>query len=109
MSVRREDRQHQFAVCCQGINLLFLKVDRHTDTFQLAHRIEQGDRVSRKAADRLGNDHIDLACPTILEHSLELWAILFGAGAIFISIHSNILPLIILLNHAAVIANLRRE
>ena len=64
----------------EGPDVFFLKIDLDAVFLQLPDGGQGVDRVPRKAADRLGDDQVDLAVHRIRDHAFEALAML-GAGA----------------------------
>lgn len=65
------------------------------------------NRISRKAAYRLGKNHVDLTSPAVLDHTVKLVTLLcVSASDAVIGINLNKLPLWIALNVSSVMFNL---
>ena len=74
------NRDKQFPLTVEGINVLLLEEHFNTAFLELAHRYKAVNRVSCESADRLGNDEVNLAIKGILHHIVEAFAVL-GIGA----------------------------
>ena len=104
----RHDGQQNFAFAVEGPDVFFLKIDLDAVFLQLPDGGQGVDRVPRKAADRLGDDQVDLAVHRIRDHAFEALAVL-GAGArdALVSVHGYEFPIVPALDVVGVVIDLR--
>lgn len=88
------------------MDVLLLEKDVNSEDFQIPDRFQQGDRVPGKAGYGFGNNHIDLPGLAIRHEPDEALSGILGAGLGLVRIHADILPAGMLLDQAAVIADL---
>ena len=70
-------------------------------------RLQQVYRIPRKAADGLGEDNLNAASLTLLQHPVKLHPLFRpSTGNRVIGKHASVFPLRVLLNQVAVIGNL---
>ena len=90
LSVAGKDRKHQLALVAERMDVLLLKVHIHTEPTQFPDRLQQGDRVTGKARDRLHKHEVDLSGPAVGKQFLETGAGVFGPGLGFIRVHTHV-------------------
>lgn len=61
------------------MNVLFFKVDIHTQLFHISNGFEQRDGVAGEAADGFGDDHVDLPGAAISKQPIEFMAVVLCA------------------------------
>jgi hypothetical protein len=105
-----EDGHHQFPIPAHGMDIFFLEPDLDALLFQLAYCLEEVDRISGKPLDGFGEDDVDFARFRIFQHPLEILPLLDARpGDAVVRIDTGIFPVRVLLNQAAVIADLCRK
>ncbi|MPM98874.1 hypothetical protein SDC9_146064 [bioreactor metagenome] len=90
-----------------GINPFLLEKHRYPQGLQFARCFQQRHSIAGKAADCLGDDHVDFPVSAILYHPLKLRAVVLCARFRLISIDAGELPTGMALNVLAEIADLR--
>ena len=106
---RSEDGQHKLTVPAQRIQLLFLKINAYAQPLQLAHRIQQRQRISGETGNGLDQNQVDLSFAAFLQHPLKFRARFLRPGQPKIREYACVLPFGISLDPFAVIADLRRQ
>ena len=87
-------RNQQLTFGVKGPDVFLLEIDLHTGFFQFSDGGQAVDRISGKAADRLGDDQVDLSSQGILDHLIEtVTAFCAGAGDALVSVDFNELPI----------------
>lgn len=89
------------------MDVLFLEKDVNAEGLQIPDRLQQCDRIPGKAGYGFGDDHIDLPGLAIGYELDEALSGILGAGLGLVRIHTDILPAGMILDQAAVIADLR--
>ena len=103
----RHDRDQYLALRVHRVNGFLFKIDRYVLFFQLPDVLEAVERVSGKSADGLGDDHVDIACHTFIDHSVEFVPLFcVGAGDTVICKDTCQFPFRILLNIFCVVRDL---
>ena len=102
------DSNQQLTLGVQRPDVFLLKVNLHAFFFELTDCGQAVDRISGKAADRFGNDKVNLAVKGIGDHAFEALA-LFGVRACnaLIGINTDELPIVAALDIVGVIVYLR--
>ena len=106
---RSEDGQHKLTVPAQRIQLLFLKINAYAQPLQLAHRIQQRQRIPGETGDGLDQNQVDLSFAAFFQHPLKFRARFLRSGQTKIREYPCILPFGVSLDPFAVIADLRRQ
>ena len=90
--------------------MLLLELYLDTQLLQVPDGLQQVHGVSGEAADRLGEDNVDLPGLAVGQHTLELCALFrAGTGDKVVCIHTGEFPLWIALDEHVVITDLRGE
>jgi len=102
------DGNQQLALGIQRPDVFFLKVDLHTFFLEIAYGGQAVDRVAGKAADRLGDNQIDLTIKGVGDHAFEAHA-LFGVRACYalVGINTDKFPIVAAFDIVGVIVDLR--
>ena len=66
------DGQKHLAFGIQGVDILLLEEHRNVQRLQLPRVLEAVQGVSRKSADGLGEDQVDLSGFAVCTHAVEL-------------------------------------
>ena len=104
---RGHNGDEQFTLAVKGVDTLFFKVAFHAVLFQLSDGDQAVNRVSRKSADRLGNDEVNFAVQGIRDHFFEpLTALGVSAGNALVRVDFYELPFRLGLYEFGVIINL---
>lgn len=80
---RSHDRQHHFTLGVHGIDSFLLKYHRDVLVLQLPDVFQAFQRIPGKPADRLGDDHVNIAGHARFDHAIELFAVL-GVSPVFV-------------------------
>ena len=106
---RSKKRNHQFAGFGQRIDALVLEINPDAPAAKLPDRCQQGQRVSCKTADGLGDDPVDLSGLAVLDHLNKAWAVIFRTGVGFIGVDAGEGPVATTLDVFVVVADLSGE
>ena len=102
--------EHQLPVLRKRVDVFLLKADGNAELLQVPDSFQKVNRVSGKTGNGLCENDIDFTRFAIVEHMLELIAFgCSGTADAIIRINTDILPIGVLLNKLAVIADLRRQ
>ena len=91
------------------MNILLFKENVHTQITEFTHRLQQGDRVSCEAGDRLHKDQIDFPRTAVFQHFQKAGAVNLGPGNAVIGIYTAVKPPAVVLDQVAVVAYLGRQ
>jgi len=107
LSKARHDRDQYLALRVHRVDGFLFKIDRYVLFFQLPDVLKAVERVSGKSADGLGDDHVDIACHTFIDHSVEFVPLFcVGTGDTVICKDTCQFPFRILLNIFCVVRDL---
>jgi len=109
LCLRCKERDHQFTSFRECIDVLFVEVNADTSAPEVTYDRKQGDRVTGEAADGFGDNSVDLAVSTILDHLYKMRTIILGAGVGFIGIDTGECPIAMTLDVFVVVADLGGE
>ena len=104
-----QDGKHQFSVCGERLDVLFLKMDIHSQGSQVPDRFQKRDRISGEAGDALGQNDVNQTGSAVGKQLLKLLPAVLSPGFGFIRIYPNIFPTGVGLDVTAVMTDLRRQ
>ena len=104
-----QDGQHQLTVCAHGVDVLFLEVHIHPQRFQIPDGLEQHHSIPGEPGDRLGDDEVDVPGAALGQQPLEILPVLLCAGQGLVCVHPAVEPAWVVLDEAAVVADLGRK
>ena len=105
----RQDRKHQFARRAEGVDILLLEEYVDAEFLQLPHRFKQCDRVARQPGNALRNDQIEFSRSAVRHHAAEVFTVFLRPCNTLVGVYSAVQPAGMLLDHVAVVADLRGE
>ena len=85
---------------------MFLKADIDTQKFQLSNGFQQCNRVAGETRDGFRYYEIQFPGTAVIQHPLKILSVVLGTRQRLVGIDTAILPARMLLNKAAVIADL---
>ncbi|MPN44451.1 hypothetical protein SDC9_192016 [bioreactor metagenome] len=104
---RRHDRYEQFALAVQSVDVFFLKVYLDALFFEFTNGHQTVDRISCEAADAFCDDEVNFSDQRIAYHLIEPIALLcVDRRDSFVRIHTDELPVRLVLNVARIVVHL---
>ena len=102
------DGNEQFSLPVKGPDVFLFKEAFHAFLLQVADGRQAVHGVAGKAANRLGDDQINLSVQRVLHHLLEAFAVLDAcAGNTFIGVYAAELPIGVAFDEVCVVVHLR--
>ena len=104
---RGHDGEQDFAFGIQRVDSLFLEENGDVLVLQLPDVFQAVEGVPGKAADRLGNHHVDPACHAVVDQAIELFTLLrISAGNAVVGVNTCQFPAGMLTNVIGVMLDL---
>ena len=104
---RRQNRQHQLPFRADGVDPLFFKIHIHMQRLQLAHRLQQRDRVPGEPGNGLREKQVELSLAAIVQHTQKFVTVVFCSADALVGIHAAVQPIGMALDQPVVITDLR--